>query len=716
MTTRRALILYAVFQVALFWPILFKGWVIYPHDNRLEVGLPSTVDMFHANRKFSDESRSYIPNLYQHLRAGSWNALAVIDPSVQLGKPLGQLGGLSRAYLVVNFLSFFTPDPLRLLSFYIVITIALGGVFCGGLLRSYGVSGEIALLGAVLFSQGVFLTSWQPFPMTISLFVWSMGLLLFSRLSVTCLEGCYALGVGFCVYSLLMTAGPQGIVLLSYLFIPYVLSILWSQGFTAKRLFHLMMPGVLGGLAALPVYIDLMQVAERSSRTVVHLKDYVTVLPSIDSIQDFLRELTRLFDVFLLQSGDSRILPYSFNGHCFLPVCFVLFLLSFAYLRGFWILKAYTVFCLLGAFSRDIYAFYFHYLGFSLSRCLTLGGLVVVVPVLAMLSFDTLRRQQRSGRKVFLVYGLLLAAACLVRLPSVYYLTLNISIFLLFLAYLKFRKHMLLIAIIAMHMYGYSAQLTFFRPQESIRFDSPILSALREVTEGGTYRFAKIGLERDFLSSNQESMWGLKSIHSNDSLSSRDYRRLIESLSSLKTGHYGRISTSLGIDARLDSPAFSYLGVSGLVSRNPIESERFVLKEKFDNLYLYRSRTRPHLLFSGDDAMNATEVLRAVTDYSMIRDKADRIIIDMNSSLNTGRYVMLSEQWHPKWRAYDQDGKKLNAFKAREFYLGVHIRPTTRRIVLHYQSPVQWALISQVGFVIAFLYLVIRAFRLRLLD
>lgn len=694
-STKQACIIYLVFEILFFGQVIFKDWILYPHDNRIEVGLPTAEDSHSSNRKFSDQSRSYIPNLQQHLLVNQWDALAVVDPNVQLGKPVGQLGALSRAYLTVNLLSFLTADPLRLLTWYVVITVVLGGVFFGCLLSCLGVTVEIALMGAVLFANGLFLTYWQSFPMTISLFVWSAGLLLAARLALRRCDGLSTLFLGFAIYSLLMTAGPQGVVLMSYLLVPLVVADLWKLGVTRRRLLSLVLPGILGTIAVIPVYWDLAQVAQQSNRLEVRLEDYVKVLPSIRSSQDLLREVIGLFDVFLMQTSEDSALPYSFNGHCFLPAVFTLFVLSFTYLRGFWILKAYAVLCVLGTFSPQIYSLYFNFLGFSLSRCVTLGGLVIAAPLLAMLVLDSHRKRAMPIKVVSGVYFLLLGCACYLRWPPTYYLLLNISIFSLLLLYLKYGSTVALLAILGIQIYSYSADITLFRPKDSIHFDSPIVTALRESTDNGKYRFAKIGLARDLLSSNQECLWGLKSIHSNDSLSSQDYQNLIAQLSSAKTGHYGRISASLGTDAKVDSKAFSYLGVSALVSKIPLRTERFVLRKQIDEFYLYQSREWPKLLFTKSDLTGEVDAESTALTFHLQRKQPHQILIKLEGPVESTQDIMLSEQWHPNWIAVDQNGENLVVRKLKDFYLGVAIRPTTEQITLSYHSSAKGALAMQ---------------------
>ena len=63
-----------------FSRILFYGEVIFPHDNSLEVGLPEKPNSTRiSNRKFSDESSVFIPELVNNLRSDRKGWLANVE-------------------------------------------------------------------------------------------------------------------------------------------------------------------------------------------------------------------------------------------------------------------------------------------------------------------------------------------------------------------------------------------------------------------------------------------------------------------------------------------------------------------------------------------------------------------------------------------------------------------------------------------------------------
>jgi hypothetical protein len=130
MSYRSAFFLLLGVFVLHFSRILFYGEVIFPHDNSLEVGLSEKRDVTQiSNRKFSDESSAFIPELAKNLRSDRKGWLATWNPHVQLGRAAYQVSGLTRAYLITNALSRLTSDPFRLYAALVLFTIGLTGSF-----------------------------------------------------------------------------------------------------------------------------------------------------------------------------------------------------------------------------------------------------------------------------------------------------------------------------------------------------------------------------------------------------------------------------------------------------------------------------------------------------------------------------------------------------------------------------------------------------------
>ena len=130
--------LFGVF-VLHFSRILFYGEVIFPHDNSLEVGLPEKLSSTRiSNRKFSDESSVFIPELANNLRSDRKAWLDTWNPHVELGRAAFHLSGLSRAFALTNLLSWFTSNPFILYTALVLLTVGLTAGFLLLFLRSLG--------------------------------------------------------------------------------------------------------------------------------------------------------------------------------------------------------------------------------------------------------------------------------------------------------------------------------------------------------------------------------------------------------------------------------------------------------------------------------------------------------------------------------------------------------------------------------------------------
>src|SRR2546423_14068489 len=107
---RRAFIFFTAVFVVCFAPVLFRGQVIFAHNNRAELGITDkSKDKYISNRLFSDQSSAFIPELTQQLRGHSRIWISTWNPHVELGRPTAQLGGLGKAFLLTHVLSFLIP-------------------------------------------------------------------------------------------------------------------------------------------------------------------------------------------------------------------------------------------------------------------------------------------------------------------------------------------------------------------------------------------------------------------------------------------------------------------------------------------------------------------------------------------------------------------------------------------------------------------------------
>ena len=95
---RKSLIFLIIVQTIFFIHVFIKGEVIFPHYNDIELGICPENDERMSNRKFSDQSSVFIPEINQHLNGNHRAWISTWNPFVQLGRPTFQ--GFGKAYLI----------------------------------------------------------------------------------------------------------------------------------------------------------------------------------------------------------------------------------------------------------------------------------------------------------------------------------------------------------------------------------------------------------------------------------------------------------------------------------------------------------------------------------------------------------------------------------------------------------------------------------------
>src|SRR6516165_4475406 len=177
MSYRSAFFLLLGVFVLHFSRILFDSEVIFPHDNSLEVGLsekPNSTRI--SNRKFSDQSSVFVPELANNLRSDRQNWLATWNPHVQLGREAFH-DALSRAFVLTNLLSCFTSNPFVLYTTLILLTVGLTAGFLLLFLRSLGLHPVACGCAAIGLGFTTATSYWLCFVMFVSDVCWLVCLL-----------------------------------------------------------------------------------------------------------------------------------------------------------------------------------------------------------------------------------------------------------------------------------------------------------------------------------------------------------------------------------------------------------------------------------------------------------------------------------------------------------------------------------------------------------
>jgi hypothetical protein len=732
---RHALAALLVLQSLYFSPLVLQREVIFAHANDLELGEAVKDGTFASNRKFSDQSSAFIPEINQHLngRNGAW--LSTWNPHVQLGRPTAQLAGFGKAFLITRLLSFLTRNPFVLYTYLAVVTIYLTGLFCFLFLKSLGLHPVACFSGAAGLSLGVFFSYWLTFVMFLSSMCWTLALLWLVTEVIDRRSPAAVAGVSFAVCCLLVSGYPQFVILQGYLLVGFTLvrlSCIRERRESVRAAVLIAGAVIVGALAALPPYLDVAIAAQRSSRLNVADEFFLSVLPRLQDWKHVLLFLSQTFDAFWFGNPIREDHPVAFEGVSLTPFYGVLFLLSFTrgQWRQFWPWQLFCFCCLMPTLWPAAYLFMVHHLGFHLSRMLPLGGAIIPAFVLSAYSLDNLLRSKPtwSVTTVAIVVCPMLAVVLSVWMqdtaPSIGFAALSVFVVVgaMIVANAGRAEVAVLLTVVSAIGYGYSTMLK--RPLSSIHTSSPLVEAIRQETADGS-RYVKVGSNLDgLLPPNQEALLQIKSIGSYDSLASTNYQRLVLTISGSPTATYGRnfSSMALPIDPRQES--FGYAGIGVFLSRDGLDERVFTRKAQVGGVNIYRATVPPVMKAqvtkftrsSTGDAVTVDEALPEEASLNIedvdIKDDVRRFRL---TASNQETVLFVSEQFHPRWRA-QSDGRPIQTTTINDFYLGAIVPPGTTDVELSFRPFVLWSWIGHVFFVgVAAGLLVRRAYSARIL-
>ena len=713
-----AFLLLLVLQTVYFSSFIFYGHVVFPHDNSLETGCSAdSAEGNPGNRKFSDISSVFIPELQLHLNGNHQAWLATWNPNVQLGRPAYQMSGLSRVWLVTNALGFLSRNPLRVYSILTILTVALTGWFFFFFLKACRLHPLACLTGGAALSLGIFISYWLCFIMFLSTVCWSVFLLWLTEEVRGRASFRYAPAVGFGVYSLVLSGYPQFIILNGYLLAGYAVTrfVLMRDGrpFEWKPLGVLLLGVAIGLGASMPVLADLWLTASRSSRLGVDDSFFLSIAHDGQGFWAWAAYLCRFVDPFWAGNPIDAAYPSSFEGISLGPVYAFLLVLGIATCSirrtGFWLILISL--CITAEVWKPAYQFAVDHLGFHFSRIHVLGGAVIPSMVICSFAVDRLLRRGVGGWAAAIAFTLTVLALCVnpVHEPADAkwaLVCLGAALAAGSLIFAGTRSGCLLLLLITVSVVCYGKSMILSRHPDDIRFSSRLVEELRKNLLPGE-RYAKAGAA-GFLPPNQEVLTGLRSVHSYDSLSSRSYQAWARAFSRSGASLYGRHLQSLDVDAPFDADRFACTGVGCIVASEDLKTSSFEDAGEACGARFYR-RSAPAVLYwrspdfelSGDRRNAGIEcrTLGAVGERpKVLVDRDDHKEFAVATEDRT-TLLFLSQQHHPQWMAYAGD-RPLQTVLVNGFYQGVLLPPGAGSVALTFRPASLWGWAAQVFFVI----------------
>lgn len=719
-TTKSPRLLFAVLALVLafFAPMWVAGAVIHPHDNRLEVGLPPSERA--AHRQLSDLSSVFVPDIHHQLHGDRSSWLSLWNPHVQLGRPSTHLSGLSPAFPLSRVLFLFFDDAAQAYTALVVATILLAAVFGYLLLAELGLHACACFAGASAFALGVFSTGWLTFAMFPAGICWTLAILW----SVVRFTKHASLGRGvwlaFSTYALLMTGYPQHIVWHAYFLAAFTLVRVWrgapSFAPRLRSIGGIALAVAIGGVCALPCLADVALAATSSARVDTEASFFLERMPAASTLGDRLTILLQAFDVFTIGDPFAEESSIRFAGVCWTPFFVGLALISC--LEGGWRRAWPWIAFVLVGFAMVLwppaYQFGIEHLGLSLSRFLPLGGVWIPCIVCATLALD---RVLRDGfRRPWIAAAIVLATLALPFLwmsandatPRWTYVAVASALALGLAALVFARKPLFAGVLVVASVLHYGWASAIWIPAREIARTSPLVEALQQRTADGS-RYACVGnAEPRLLPPNQEILYGLRSIHSYDSLSPTRYQEWVLRVSEVGARQRGRQFRRVSSVARLASEDVVLGGIGTLVAPERLRAPMLADEMDVGGNYVYRLRAPPllHAQFASFARSPFDPHVRVDEPFTTPRlpverreHHDDRSVFEVTpSALETLLFV--SQQYHPHWTAFSA-GDSLKTVAVNGFYLGVIVPPNTHTVEIEFRPWARWSWVPQAFFALA---------------
>lgn len=732
---KRALVYYIVIIALLFFG--FATYVAAPHRQGVEVGQTGFINssLFDIeNRKFSDYTNAYIPEISEHLTVARSGWLPLWSRNTELGRPLYQISGFSSAYLPTWIITRLIDDPWRLVTTLSLSFCIIAGLFILLFAREIGLSPIAGLIAGTSMAASPLFMYWLTFPMFPAVWCWSAGALwAVTRLAKRSdLVGWSILA--FSAYSLLMTAYPQPVVFHAYLLGGYGLYLAYHQLRISRiALFKFLALSasalIVGAVLAFPVYRDLAILSAESARVSPDPSFFTVVLPKFASFAELVRFFVLGTVPEIFGNPIAPSFPFSYDGlSVTLIVIFfaiVGLLTAFKETWGWWL--AILVLCLL-AFVHPLYVFGVKYLGFNLSRSTPLGSIMLSLTVITAFGIDALSRRLQQverakvvflgGAATLLVIGIGVAYGISQHAAIRWELVLGMLLVsgLLIAQYDQHRPLLLMMAVASVLVMT-SYPLMLKQDPEQIAMTSPLVEKVRENLPPGS-RYAVAGPGISVLPPNLNATLGLPSVHSYNSLSSTRYHTLIKALGG-EVQTYGRWNGSISPD--YSSPMFWMSNISLILSPGKLAHENLEALGEDSGIYLYRVVTRmgeslqvvlpPPLQPDMDSTkvvINHPRLLKGGSPTKVV-DEGD--VLEFELPLYAPSVFVLSQKFHRDWqaRALTNEGWQVApTVEINGVFQGVLLPSESNRVRLEFKPFVRYAWIAHVFW---FLLLVLAGFK-----
>lgn len=716
-----AFCVYTLLLGLLFYPYWFNNEVIAPHRQFQELAATDLTGSAQIeNRKFSDFTNGYIPEISEHLNGSRSGWLTLWTNKNELGRPVYQISGFSPAYLPSWIIARWTDNPWRFITALSLFTCFFAGVFIMLFCREIGLHPFASLVAGTSFAASPLFMYWLTFPMFPAVWCWSAGALWgVTRLArKPDLPGWSILA--FSGYSLLMTAYPQPVIFHAYLLGGYGLLLAYRKRQVGQRervRFVVLAASalVVGVALAAPVYRDLAIVSAESARVAPDPSFFTEVLPAFSTFAEVVRFIVLGTTPEIFGNPVTSVFPFSYDGLSVTPIVvfFAIFglLVAFKKIWGWWL--AIVVICLF-TFIHPLYVVGVKYLAFNLSQSIPLGIIMLPLTVIVAYGADALIKgagSRKRSRITMVAAGAVLGViglGCgygLMRSVPIRWGMVLIMLMLVGLLAAQFRKSSpsLLVAALSIALGSISYPLMLHQNLAHIATTSPLIEKVRENLPAGS-RFAVAAPGIPALPPNLNAGLGLVSMHSANSLSPRRYQELVKALGG-DVLTYGRSNTAIAPDY---SGAMFWMSNIGLMlSPKRLADKNLEYAGEESGVYLHKVISRmgdslqvfitPQTNISADDLHIADPRLLPRHIPIKLLDQGD--LIEYGVMQGSPSVLVVSQKFHRDWRAHVliQSGWVLaKTTMVNGVFQGVLLPQSAQRVRLEFKPYARYAWVAHV--------------------
>ena len=678
------------------------GDVIAPHSQNIELGVNKYPIQTVENRKFSDFTNAYIPQIETQMHGVRSSWLALWSTKNELGHPLLHISGFSPIYFPTWALFKLIDDPYEFITLYSLLLAYISGMFAFLFSREKQYAPASCLISAFLIAFSPTIVYWLTFPMFISSLCWGICILWASLRFYNRADYISLVFVTFGVYSIIMVGYPQMTVLVMYVVTIYLFceTLKRRKNIEIKQIAILFLFAVLGVAVSSLFLANLYEIFLNSSRVLTPYSFFSKVLPKINDLGGGLEFLCLTFFPELMGNTISQDFPKSYNGISFNLITLFLLCSSVFFIKRHQVLVWLSLILaiVILTFNHSFNFFAYSHLGFNISRTNPLFILVIPVTFLITEIYNCLITS--NSRCPYLIISMLISSAAYFVSFHYYaessygYVFFIVSCLFFFCLSFNKSRHLsylpfcLLIVLVAYPK-------LFHIKRSEIVTTSPIVEFLKN-TNSQLSNFIIVSNKKiHILPPNINAVLGLNSIHSYNSLSSNEYHRLISGLRG-NMFTFGRLNATL--NPNFGDDVFWMANISSVISIKAIVDKNLELITKIDNYYLYKVKST--MGFVKQFSMSPLEEVKSTSllkesyydiDYN-VNYQGDKIAIN-TKSVNMNSLLLLSQLYNVNWDAHafvHGNFLKLKPFSYNGIFLGLRLPPGTSSVVFKYNSPLYY--------------------------